>query len=763
MDTSQLLMNAKDSLDSFSLWLSEEVKPLAEGRFPLEFDSWCKELSLIRGLVERPTRPQIALVGTTGAGKSTLLNAILGHEVLPVGVMHPCTAFVTSVSYSSEAGYWVEVEFCTRDEWQEDLKSFAAALRPGEPEEDGDGRNENRRLMEAARKRIKAVYDLKSDEMLDPDTLMTLRFSPEVEDVFLNGASRGERFEGSKDMLTFLKRLIRDNQPLWPLIKKVNVKGPYACLESGLELIDLPGVNDPNEARVEVTREFLRTSTFVWVIFSMVRGLTEDIQRILKEEKLLRALVLNGSYDALSLVGTKADDIDTNIADQLGLEEDCSQEDLIKAYCRETVKEARVQLEQMVYDLAAPSDVGSTLDRMVEMARRVRVHTTSANAYNKIKGIVRLRRDFGLVDENDTGIPAVHQHLSEIGRDSGALFNGRMALKRLDQLGDEISFFFRAREKAPTPEVGQAHNRLPQERDAFSRDIQGVHSRANDELESYRARFLEKMDPLFAASVQGVKQTIAGWRGIHWATLRAIVQRNGVFMSSTGRMFDLNEDLAEPLLQQLPVSWEKYFTDDVGGVTDKFVLRVTESGKNFCGRVRLIIELLLNQKNEGIEAQLAWFQDKVSLLAQAAKDQVLAKVKECRSELAAKMPLVALSSMKPSYDVAKQESGRGMKQRILDHLEPTAIASAPPIYETIRQDLLDGLNNLEIIIVGMFSRLMEAAIKQVDIVVDNANIDVEAAAVDPVISDLIKSIPRRTDLALELHANEPEPIPAAYV
>ena len=41
-------------------------------------------------------------------------------------------------------------------------------------------------------------------------------------------------------------------------MKEVNVSGPYACLAGGLEFVDLPGLNDPNEARVEVTREYLR-------------------------------------------------------------------------------------------------------------------------------------------------------------------------------------------------------------------------------------------------------------------------------------------------------------------------------------------------------------------------------------------------------------------------------------------------------------------------------------------------------------------------
>ena len=251
-------------------------------------------------------------------------------------------------------------------------------------------------------------------------------------------------------MQAYLKKLIRGESSPWPLVKQVNVSGPYPCLAGGLELVDLSGLNDPNEARVEVTREFLRTSPFVWVVFSMVRGLTEDIQRILREEKLLRTLVLSGTYGSLSLVGTKSDDIDTNIADQLGLPDDCTAAELVSAYRDQTVNEARTQLEQMVRDLASHNEGGETLTRMIEVARRVRVHATSARGYNKLVGVGRLRKDYGITDVNETGIPGVHEHLADIGRQAGAVFNARTALNRLDRLRDEITFFF-AQGRRPQP------------------------------------------------------------------------------------------------------------------------------------------------------------------------------------------------------------------------------------------------------------------------------------------------------------------------
>jgi hypothetical protein len=224
--------------------------------------------------------------------------------------------------------------------------------------------------------------------------------------------------------------------------------------------------------------------------------------------------------------------------------------------------------------------------------------------------------------------------------------------------------------------------------------------------------------------------------------LRAIVQRDGTFKSpSTGRSFDFNEDLAEPLLARLPVSWEQYFTNDLGRVTDDLVVQVTEKGKSFCEKARLIVELLFKRRSDAVEKQLAWFEDRVAVLAETAKKHVLAAVRERRGELASKMPLVAQERMRPAYTNARGESGSGMKKRMVDHLEPAARESAQPIFSTIQIDLLEGLGDLELVILAMFRKLVDQAEEQARIVAHNANIDVDSTATDPAIEALLASMP----------------------
>ena len=83
-----------------------------------------------------------------------------------------------------------------------------------------------------------------------------------------------------------------------------------------------------------------------------------------------------------------------------------------------------------------------------------------------------------------------------------------------------------------------------------------------------------------------------------------------------------------------------------------------------------------------------------------------------------------------------------MKRRILGHIEPAAVSSAQPMYATIQNDLLEGLGDLEVIIIGMLRQLTQAAEEQARLVAHNANVDLDEATSDPVIAALLSSVPR---------------------
>lgn len=723
-------------------WIETQVAPRLSVPHSYRLTEWRKELVHIKDLIERPQSARIALIGTTGAGKSTFLNAVIGQQVLPVGVMQPCTAFVTLVRQSSQPGYTLDVDFCSLEEWTQEVESFAALLNPGDEEANGTDIGESKRLIEASRKRLQAVLGELVNSATRVEDLMNIALPAEAVQVLSGHGKTSLQFESAQEMLVHLKRLIRGESQLWPLVKQVTVAGPYDCLAGGLEIVDLPGLNDPNAARVEVTRDYLRSSPFVWVMFPMVRGLTNDVQVLLREEKLLRTVVLAGSYNALTLIGTKADDVDHNITDQLGLPEDVETEALIREYCRQTEASARNQLVEMVQDMIPAAEGGETLTNMLDLARRLKVHTTSANAYMKLQGIGGLRKDYGLTRLDDTGIPAVHRYLREIAREAGTDFHMGMAAKRLDQLRNEIAFFFRAASHAESPDAHKARERIQAELARTQAELNAARTRAEDQLRLYREQFVRGIAPMLRDSIQGVHRACQSWGGIAWPTVRAIVQRDGEFKSpTTGKYYNFNDNVTEPLLERLPLSWQRFFTDDLGRVSDVYATAITGIGVNFCEKVRLIVEITFKRRDDTLNQQLAWFDSKVKLLTQTAQSKILVEVASRRSELAAKIPDVSRHYMLPAYASAKTESGPGMKARMLQRVTEQAVRSAPAIFDTIQTDLLEGLASMDAVLVAVFMDLSNQAIRQGKTVADNAAIDIDDEVLSAPIKELLSSQP----------------------
>ena len=709
------LVKTRRAFEQVRHWLEGEVAAAAAGE-PDKFASWRAEFSAIQAHVENTSAQRIALVGTTGAGKSSFLNAVLEQELLPVGVMEPCTAFVTRVGYAAGNSFKVRIQYVTEDEWQADLRSLVECLAPGEGT---DG--ESRAVLLAAKKRVQAVTGLDLSGEVDSTVIANAPLPAAARRVFDAGSTEPLEFLAASEMLAHLRKLIRGGSPLWPLIKEVSIVGPYPCLAGGLELVDLPGLNDANEARVEVTREYLRSSPYVWLMFSMVRGLTQDIRQVLEEEKLLRTLVLAGTYDALSLIGTKADEVDVNAAPQLGLPDNCELPELIREYRRQTETAARAQLEEMVRGLTVAGDDPKTLQRMLNLARKAEVHATSANAYIRLKGFSRLRRDYGIENVAETGIPGIHELLQRIARNTGADARANMALDRLNKLKEEITLFFRAGTGGGGEAVPRAVARLQTELGKCRSQIDWARATAGGQLEAQRSAFMAKMDRLLAASVQEVQQACQQWRPIAWATLRAIVTRNGVFRSpSSGKNYDLNADLIDPFMSQLPLTWERYFTDELHGVVSGFSIRVCEAGRYFAGQTETITELLLDTSDDLLASQLKWLGEKVALLVTESDAQLQHAISHQRRQLVETLMASAKDCMQPAYTAAKHESGTGMKARILQRLESTALKSAEPVYGTIQRDILEGINGLEAIILHLLDRLAEAALQQAKTVAHNA-------------------------------------------
>ncbi len=738
-DLVALEREARARLAACERWLSTTVSRAMRPEWAAQMEKWRGEIARLRAQIDHREIVRVAMVGTTGAGKSSLLNAVLGAEVLPVGVMEPCTAFVSRVRRSEDGRFHAAVTYCTIDEWEKEIASLRAEFGEGDADGSAGGSEEVGRLRRSAEKRLRAVYGEEANLAASVGDLFGSMLHDDVARVFDLQGPEVRSFDSAKDMLTHVKKFVRSDSRVWPLVRELEIQGPFESLPPTVEIVDLPGLNDPNEARIEVTRDYLRSTPHTWVVFHMVRGLTEDIRRILREERLFQRMVLKGTYHGMSLVGTKADDVDANVADQLGLPEDVSHTDLVRVYCERTKEKAREQLRGFVREMEATSEDAGTVQRLVGEIGSLPVHATSADEFRRMRGIGRTNKAPMLDSVEATGIPGLHALLADIAVGGKAGRNAHAAVEEADRLVEEVKLFFRSRGKSADPQTKRYREHVAEQLRTFEADLVKGRDVASASIANKQKDFLARVDGFLDATGHSAAKMSSGWESMHWATLRALVHRDGVFRNSHGRNFDLSREVADCLVQHLPIAWEKFFSEELNSVMSEFGIRVTSKGDSFCKLVEQALELCLGSK-AGIQDGAHWFQEKVRLLMEDGVGHVIAQVRERRAELGEGIYSSAHDRMLPTYARCREERGSGMKRRMLDKLIPAARSAVRPLFESMRHDLHEGLSHLHGAIAAILDKVSVQALERGKTMVANSEIDA-GQAVDPAVAAVLESHP----------------------
>ncbi|KAL8939228.1 MAG: hypothetical protein Q9216_003474 [Gyalolechia sp. 2 TL-2023] len=295
-----------------------------------------QQLKQIDKLKKQAIRPKaiIGVVGNTGAGKSSVINAILDEErLIPTSCMRACTAVVTEIAYNDQdIPYRAQIEYIQPSEWEEelqvlfhDLVTSTGTLSSDYTKEDTDAG--------VAYAKIKAVYPNKTrDEITkssvgqmvsDVSHLLGKAYDMEDTDAF-RFYSRLQGFVDSKEKATVDKN---GKQPakemeLWPLIKVVKIYVKSAALSRGAVLVDLPGTHDSNAARAAVAESYMKQTTGLWIVTPINRAVDDRAAKFLLGESFKRQLKMDGTFDLVTFICSKTDDISvTEAQDSLGLGE----------------------------------------------------------------------------------------------------------------------------------------------------------------------------------------------------------------------------------------------------------------------------------------------------------------------------------------------------------------------------------------------------------------------------------------------------------
>lgn len=662
--------------------------------------------SRLRALTNRLEQPPvipIALLGSTGAGKSTLINTILGSNVLNSNNLQFCTAAVTAVSYEARRGYRARLTFVTLAEWKREVQlvlDYLHATNSGSPEDNDTTSSEIRRHYE---RKLRAVYQIDPASPI-PQPLPSL--PSDVEHLL----SRDSALElGSNDLIDLRKRLkeyVTSDGALWPLVRLAEILGPFDALEGGVQLVDLPGLNDPNPAREEVTRSYLKRSPYVWLVFNSKRGLTKDVRDFLVETNLIRQMMLDGNLPGFAMVATHADDIDIDeqTLENLALPDDATEAEIVAERNRRVISNCHSALRDLAADIGAQAHASEQEVKMLaNQLDGVRVFAIASKSYQKAMGLAPKSRVLELPLEQ-TAVPSLLEYLAGIARNQGLEKHFQALENELDLLIQETEVFFRSQLDELGAVVRSSRNRrqqlrdvctLPQER--HKGRLTAIRANVDSSFRTHREAFEERLNTAARDAKSRINQTVEQWKSIHHNTLLATVMHQGRFRSSNGTFYDLNQSLAEPLLQAIPFAWNDFFTVRLDNILSLLSEQLRTEADSFLKDVE-IAALRSKLDDEGLLDALPGALDtakrSVEIQTEGTRKELADTVRQVRSDLATGIENAAQAAMKPAYMHTAAERGAGMKARILRVLSDRAQSQVRTLFDSIRTELSEGVTTL---------------------------------------------------------------------
>jgi energy-coupling factor transporter ATP-binding protein EcfA2 len=681
-----------------------------------QWPNWRKGFDDLIEKIQGDQEVVITLVGGTGSGKSTLLNAILNTNVLPVSQMQSCTAAVCKVGYSDQKGYSAIVEFISEEEWKTFrdgiIHEFEHDLHPDESLDQYTLKDISRSI----RKRLTTVLNIDVDEDI---TLINLLLRKEPHDI-REALQKGSIKIQSNDLKTFRQQIstyLASKGNYWPIVKSVSIRGPFHTLRGGVTLVDLPGINDPNEALEEVTKNYLKSSRYVWVVFNMKRLLTKDTIHLLLSNDFFRQIVMDGKTDNLAFIGTHSDDIDYETGlEEFDLDDDVEEIEVVYERNKRVKHEIPNQLKEYCNGLASRAHESAQQgEKLAQRLGQSMVFTVSAREYLRLNNITK-GRPVILENPEESEIPTLQLQIEEIGRRYGiqASLNAHQSLIHLHR--DNVKQFLELHKSRLTSE-DQTWEDLRCQVENQSKALyfnityeleplrQQFQQQLNDSREVLRKRFGHANDNLNRVFTEIIHE----WGKLNWQTLKAIVSKDG---RHTGRLgtHDFVMDLARPMLDTIVFAWSEFYDEhltqllyDQKNKLETIVHEFVKQMENLFVHVQSIQE----QLKEELQIHLQEMDRIQAGILEQALNVIREKINEQRLSLSETIPDKVRDHMKPAFYKASILFGLNVKSRMITILELQAKEVSDLVYAKIEESIYEEVNTLISWLIAQFTDMQK--------------------------------------------------------
>jgi len=720
----------------------------------------------------------IALLGGTGHGKSTLANAILGQEVLPTSFSKVCTAGITRVRFKDVEGFIATVTFLSLEAIREEVhfakiilqNEINADLQAGE---ENEGKKKPRDLLEEATKtRLESILgSAQFEEFLESYGSIEIEFPNLIESALnrksdlLKASTPAELKKLLSDYLVVPKKSsdgITD-EAFWPIVQDVLIEGRFKEIAHGAQIVDLPGLNDPNPAREKVTTEYLKQAKFVFVVFRFSRGVTEEIHRALKPRDLLKRLLLAGASNSLTFIATHCDsiqvDADSEEAIQnphLGIEE------LTKLIVDEHRKiDYPNQIAELARELIPGDSESDEISRLRASFSQSAIFMTSAQNYLNIAK--RERGERVLVEsrfstKDMTGILDLRTHIKTLSLEAGP----KMLVKRIQNLMVEPANRVSSLLSAESNLIDLTNQALREEFDSLIKHISSSKSRTEEILQKYLSQqreYLQQASKDFIASINvspvnanKIKTDFETYLFSinHWRTMKAVMQYGGSFYSSSRGSIDIKGQITQPIFDSAFLPWIRFFEGTLAENVDStkvfFIDLINEyiqsaeshfpKGDSFASEKQALTSSL-REMVCNLESRI-----------DAIKESLNVRINETRSTLTEIVTASVDEQMNPLIRAAAAESGAGMMARIRGTLNSAARSVIENSFSMTREKIAQ---EIEVAIFGI-DLIFQEVYQLVAWEIENftKQFEVEELAPKPVVDDELPRIKVELDQVIKL-------------
>jgi len=702
----------------FRHWLEQAGAPCLTEDHKLLLESWHQELTAAENLLEKKPELPIAFLGPSQQGKSSLINALLGENILAVGgAVGACTCVITSIHHHLSPEFRAEIDFISLKDWKSELRAMQAAMNSKPSEDDTeDDRKEWESEQKAAHEKFISVYRQEPPADLTPFLEHATLSLP----VKIASAMSSEKpilivEENARTLRNNVRHYLvgreqHDDAHFWPLISRVRIYGNFPVLANGIVLVDLPGLNDPNPAREQVTKRYLNDARYLWLICNSQTGIDRVFTQLLRDNSLLHTLYMDGRLDAFSVVTTRIDDINLGaILEQMGIDPDDFDGDHtkpLKFRRKEITSHVQKNLLEIAHDIASRAEHASVREDFFRRVQAVPVFPVSTNAYLHATDRMPLYRGMQLTPE-ESHIPQLISHLNTITQEQSFRTQIDASYRRLKLLHEQVHSFFLNQirsvelDSAAARQEWELLSKVGAQAVADGQD--GLHDlqiRSEAALTERCSSFDQKLTELENRAGTALNSVFRSWEGIHWRSLQAAVRRGGEwYSSSTGREFNFSRDVARAYLDQIPFVWEEFFGVHLAALINDVSKGTQAELHKTAERIKGAMDMIQHQPpgiRESLEASLRAAGESFALQSAQVGADLTAQIQRTRQALSNGMVETAASFMQPAYaEAAADPGGTGIKGRMLSALERYARERAPSLFINMRKELAEGVSVLQ--------------------------------------------------------------------